>query len=206
MSNSIANIITNGYLVLPDVRKYVDYLCFNDICDPRTPTLYVGYTKTKELFFPELDILNNEIEDGEGCKRWTFSKDEHMNDYFTGLSSFINNAPRLYFQSYTYTPYHTSFCKQYGYHNFIRTLKDGQYSTYRNKRSLYILQDRQIIGFDMHYMFYFEPDTINVLMDHLRCGANKMIDDMDGELLKYYSMEFEDYSEIIEKYIITLEQ
>jgi hypothetical protein len=190
----IANIITSTDISMDlkyDVYNIVD---FNTDYNKDIPTLFIGYTKTKEIL--DINILENKY---NNLIWWTTSKEEKMVDYFKILNEFETNVLSFYKNIYCYKPFNFLLYKDRNFNDLIKLFSNENIRIYLNKRSVYVLIDKEIIGFDLNYFWYIDkPNTIKLLkkiISHKNC-----IYDKKNVILNKYKSEVHQ-KEIIERYI-----
>jgi len=92
----LGNIIYNGNLEFNDNFKY--YPTIDSVEDKNLPTLFIGYSKTKELY-PKIKVLDRKI---NNLIYWTFNKNENTKIMSNDMFNFMVKCHYEYIKQLKY--------------------------------------------------------------------------------------------------------
>ncbi len=189
----------------PELYNVLNYNTEKHMINYDKPVLYIGYYNFIEHINNKIDlnILVNKISDKV---YWCFSKEEKMLNYFAILSSFKGHCIEFYSNHYLYKPFNNLFFENEKFNilDFLKEIKIEK--IYYNNRSIFFYYDRnKILGIDMFYINYVEPNLFKTIKQSFLNKTNNndfiLIEDKKNVILQYFKENIPDYYDVIEKYI-----
>ena len=150
----IANIVCQTKMDLG--KEFVIVKSMDEIINHDLPTLVIGYTMVKELFGPELDLMDRK---SDGI-HWTFAKNEMRDYYNQDLDNFIQYA---YFKSVDGLDYLYVDPISMKYGSIRKIVKkihsiENIVSFLFNDRILYVYGDNLVFGIDLKIIKFIGLD------------------------------------------------
>lgn len=210
-SVKIANIIYETELVNHTMVDYINYYKGNtkySEIDSSLPTLYVGWRFMKasnqdsELLCCA-EILTKEIINSK--LYWEFSFAEEKSAHIKGVSRFIQDAPKLYFNSnFEYILIDPVFAEINNIEELSAKLPNQIEKLYvYKKESLYFLLDGRITGIDLRTYEFF-GFNVEEIINVLKGRSVVIVDDSDGEIYQGYYKLFPNFR-YIRRYLVGIQ-
>lgn len=182
----------NRVIVLPETIKIISYDFFskNQSSLVNNPKLLICFSKAK-IFYEKINILSNKI---NKKTFWCDSKKDDLNEFRKNIELFIEQHSKLIFDDIIYSNNLSSF-EEY----------DKIDKCYQNRRSIFFLKNKHILGIDKHFIAYTNNKSYQDKIKYYESITTNFIYDLDNELLNHYKKLFESVDDIVEKYILYLE-
>ena len=189
----IANIIYEKELVSHTQVDYINYFNkpqnYNSV-DKTLPTLYVGWSFMKACnpfneIIQNANILHKKIIANE--LYWECSFEESKPSHVKGIKSFVNLAPKFYFQpKYNFINLDPIFFQIKDVQDLIDIVPKKIDFLYNFRHEMiYLLTGNKITSIDLKIYDFFQFN-INEIELELRAKTAKCYDDLDGSIYQSY--------------------
>lgn len=206
----IANILYEDELVNHKQVEFINYHKISEFSstifqgvDHELPTLIVGW-KFLQSVIPDNDvnILKHKIV--ENKLYWEFSFNENKSSHVTGIQSFVEYAPKFYFNPrYQYINLDPVFYQIADNKDLFDILPKDVTKTYiYDNRMLYTLKDDKIYGLDLE-MYKFFKFNIDDIKARLKEKSFAYFDDMTGDIYQKYYKIFPEFT-YLKRYLVVI--
>lgn len=192
-----ANIVSSVELSNHKKMDWINYVQSTDFCSLRLPTLIIGWEKYKRQF-PHLypNILSKKS-NSKLPLSWEFSMEEKITEHFTGIETFVKNAPRTFIELYQYKSIDPISDEIESPEYLVKRLpNEGGFYKYKEEIIyVYDSMNHKIYGIYLNAYKYFGYDVKRIMALLNDKYTSKTIDS-DGLIYQSYYRQFPDFDQL----------